>query len=209
MFMSDEAVEVETKIHALIHSEIDVFLPSGALDLMTSRDDWSDVEADYEKVVTPELASKFETTRNGNSNRQEGFLVTRNGEIGQWVELEFTSTNRDHADDLAESWGDETPPSSIDLIARAAWAATLLQHSWPQASFHVVEGSQAWGGRVSLGVFLPEGIDNRAEVIDALYQAKLPKLDIGIVKQVYGKSYEAVNDYFTTQEPPPIQTMKI
>jgi hypothetical protein len=202
MIMTEEALAAEAKIHALIHAQMKVFLLPGALDLMTARDDWSDVEAEYESVVTPELASKFEITRNGRTNEQDGFLVTKNGEVGQWVEMEYASVHRDEPDQVAESWGDETPPSTTDLIAKAGWAATMLKTAWPEADFHVVEGSQAWGGRVSMGAFLSEGISNRAEIIDDFYKTSLPKLGNDVIKQLYGPSYDTVNDYFEALTPP-------
>lgn len=198
MLMTQEAIEAEAPIHALIREKMSVFSLPSELDLMTAREDWEDVEEDYADVVTPELIAKF----GGEESGGEGFLATLNGKIGQWVEMEYASTHRDDSLTLDEAYNGEVPPSPTELIARAAWAAILLQQSYPEASFRVSEGSHAWGGRVSFGAFLPEGIPNREEIIDTFYKTELPKLDISIVKQLYGDAYDKVNDYFDSISPP-------
>ncbi len=200
MFMSDAAIKAEADIHALIHSKISIFLPTGNLEYLTGRDDWADINTGHGATVTQELIDKL---RRAGSNRQDGFIARKNGHLGQWVEMEYASLNRDNASELEEIYTDEPAPTSTDLIARAAWAATMLQHQWPDANFHVIEGHDTWNGRVCLGVFLPEDIGNRAEIIDSFYATELPKLDLGVVKQLYGGTYDEVDSYFAALNPVP------
>lgn len=188
----------EARIHALIHSKIPSFLPAGNIDYMTSREDWSEVNPGYKPIITPELIAKF----HDKDEAMEGFLARKSGAIGQWIESEFCTVNRDGLEETLEAWDDgDFAPQSEQVIAMAAFAAIQLQAAYPEASFHVMEGTDAWNNRVCLSVFIPEDVANKGEIRSALHQAKLPKLDGGIVKQVFGDAYDEVSRYFAVDTP--------
>lgn len=199
--MVDEALE--DRMHALIQSKVPIFLPAGNIEYMTNRDDWSDINTDYKDVVTEDLIGRL--SQGAGKHATEGFAARKDGEFGIWIEKEYVSVSSDFEDIVVDVHGkmDDAPTSEM-LIAQAAFAAIQLQRSYPEAKFHVIEGRDTWstgGGRVCLSVFIPEGVSDKQSIISAYYDAELPKLDVGIVKQVFGDSYDELAAYFTSKAP--------
>lgn len=199
--MIDDALE--DRMHALIQSKVPSFLPAGNIDYMTSRDDWTDICEGYEDIVTADLISRL--TSGAGKYDKEGFAARKNGEFGVWIEKEYVSASSDFEDIVIDVHGKiEDAPTSEMLIAQAAFAAIQLQGSYPEAQFHVIEGRDTWstgGGRVCLSVFIPEGVTDKQSIIQAYYDAELPKLDGGIVKQVFGDAYDGLAAYFRSKAP--------
>jgi hypothetical protein len=199
--MVDEALE--DRMHALIQSKVSNFLPAGIIEYMTGRDDWTDINKTYEDVVTEDLIGRL--SNGAGKHAKEGFAARKNGEFGIWIEQEYVSASSDFEDIVEEVHGKmEDAPTSEVLIAQAAFAAIQLQNSYPEANFYVIEGRDTWstgGGRVCLSVFIPESVPDKQSIISAYYEAELPKLDVGIVKQVFGEAYNELATYFTSKAP--------
>lgn len=199
--MLDEALE--DRMHALIHSKVPVFLPAGNIEYMTARDEWTEVNDTYQDVVTQDLVDRLATGAGKHSH--EGFVARKDGVVGIWIEKEYVSASSDFEDIVLDVYGTmDGAPSSQVLIAQAAFAAIQLQGSYPEATFQVIEGRDTWstgGGRVCLAVFIPENVADKQSIISRFYDAELPKLDVGIVKQVFGSSYDELADYFSSKTP--------
>jgi hypothetical protein len=199
--MTDDALE--DRMHAVIQSKVPIFLPAGNIEYMTNRDDWTDINRDYKDIVTDDLIARL--TNGAGKHAKEGFAARKNGQFGVWIEKEYVSATSDFEDIVQDVYGKvEDAPTSEMLIAQAAFAAIQLQGSYPEAQFHVIEGRDTWstgGGRVCLSVFIPEGVTDKQSIISAYYDAELPKLDVGIVKQVFGEAYDDLAAYFTAKAP--------
>lgn len=198
--MNDHALE--DRMHALIQSKVGCFLPAGKIEYMTARDSWHDVEDGYKEIVTNELISRVGV---GMGRHKDGFIAKKDGAIGVWIEKEFVSVSSDVEDIVIDVYGSMDKASrSENLIAEAAFATIQLQGAHPEAQFHVTEGRDTWstgGGRVCMSVFIPEGVQKKKAIVDAFYEAELPNLDVGVVKQVFGDAYEELSAYFIAKTP--------
>jgi len=199
--MVNEALE--DRMHALIHSKVPVFLPAGNIEYMTARDEWTEVNDGYKGFVTEDLVNSL--VKGAGKHSQEGFIARKDGVLGIWIEKEYVSASSDFEDIVLNVHGTmEDAPSSEVLIAQAAFAAIQLQGNYPEAKFQVIEGRDTWstgGGRVCLAVFIPEDVADKQSIISRFYDAELPKLDVGVVKQVFGDTYDELSGYFISKTP--------
>lgn len=207
--MVDEAIE--DRMHALIQAKVPVFLPAGNIDYMTDRDDWKEVNETFEDVVTRDLVARLH--QGAGKYKGEGFVARKDGEVGIWIEQEYITASSDLEFIVADVHGsvDQAPPSEM-VIAQAAFAAIELQSRFSEAKFHVIEGRDTWstgGGRVCLSVFIPEAVEDKASIIKAYHDMELPKLDVGIVKQVFGEVYNDLAEYFVAKTPVEQMAMKM